>query len=77
MVETEYPPRCSMRMFEGVRTQYPLFRENGRALYWTIEHHAEVSLGDYEAVKKDKSYYFSSLARLLSFSIRRDKQCSE
>lgn len=67
MVETEYPPRCSMRMIEGVRTQYPLFRENDRALYWTIEHHSEVSLGDYEVVKKGKSYYFQQLGKAVEF----------
>lgn len=64
---TEYRPRCNMRMFEGMRTRYPLFRSENRALYWTIEHHSEFSLGAYEVIVKGKSHYFKQLGKAVEF----------
>lgn len=56
-----------VRMFEGLTASYPLYRESGKGLYWTIEHHAKKSLGAYEVRKGSKSSYFRHLSDAIDF----------
>jgi len=53
--------------FEGLLVRHPLHSEGDKKLYWTIEHHADVSLGGYEVVIKGKSAIFFKLKEAVEY----------
>lgn len=50
-----------LKNLEGVLSRYPILREKGKTLFWTIEHHAKKSLGGYEVQIDNKSRVFFDL----------------
>lgn len=53
--------------FEGLTCRYPLARERGKVLYWTIEHHKRVSRGGYEVIFHGKRRVFHELENAVYF----------
>lgn len=53
--------------FEGLLVRYPLHREGNKTLYWTIEHHADVSLGGYEVDNGKTTRVFLKLREAIDY----------
>jgi len=62
-------PKDQLRMnkFEGLLVRYPMHSDGYKKLYWTIEHHADVSLGGYEVEVRGKSTIFFKLKEAVDF----------
>lgn len=61
------PKHLSCARFEGMREKHLMYRYKGKMLFWTMEHYADKSYGDYEVMIDGKSYYFQQLGKAVEF----------
>lgn len=55
------PEHLSCARFEGMREKHLMCRHKGKMLFWTMEHYADKSYGDYEVMIDGESRYFKRL----------------
>ena len=68
----DYTPTLRMARFEGLKQKFLLYRQGKKFLFFTIEHHANGSLGAYEVVKNGTSAYFFELPLAIEFFNRKE-----
>lgn len=56
------PEHLSCARFEGMLEKHLMYRHKGKMLFWTMEHYADKSYGDYEVMIDGKSQYFKRLS---------------
>lgn len=65
IVDKLAPSRLRVSRFEGLREQHLMYRAGNKFLFWTMQHYADVSYGNYEVRINGKSRFFKKLGEAI------------